>query len=166
MGSVVALCIEKSCRAAFAPGAARPPGARSTANDSARTSGLKSGFTFGSELENLHRGGVHTGPGVDAPGESRRQRGIAARGDVEDLEFRSHAHAFRVGRAAERPVRPGRACLEREKPLDDLRDVGLFGGELAFGRLSGPDRHEWVLLGSRHFRLAMNFVAVMLGKKQ
>ena len=53
MGSVVALCIERSCRAVFAPGAARPSGARSTANDNARTSGLKSGFTFGSELENL-----------------------------------------------------------------------------------------------------------------
>ena len=34
-------------------GAARPPGARSTANDNARTSGLRSAFTFGSELENL-----------------------------------------------------------------------------------------------------------------
>ena len=56
-----------------------------------------------------------------------RQRGIAARGDVKDLELSSHAHAFRVGRTAEPPVLSGRACLKREKPLNDLGDLGLFG---------------------------------------
>ena len=52
MGSVVAPCIEKSNRAAFATEPAGPSGTTSTANDKARTSRLKSGFTLGSELEN------------------------------------------------------------------------------------------------------------------
>jgi hypothetical protein len=54
----------------------------------------------------------------------------------------------------------------RRMNLNDLCDVGLFGGALALKRLSGQDGHEWVLLSSWLYRLVMNFIAVMLGKKQ
>ena len=69
-------------------------------------------------------------------------------------------------RTAEPSVLSDRACLKSEKSLYDRGDLVFFGGQIAVKRLSGQDRHVWSLLGSCHFKPAMNFIAVMLGKKQ
>ena len=68
----------------------------------------------------------------------RRQRGIAPGGDVKDLEFRSDAHAFRVGSARERTLLLGRQRrLQQQNPWTISAMSASSAVELAFGVAAG-----------------------------
>ena len=71
-----------------------------------------------------------------------------------------------MGSATEVSISFRRACLKSEKPLNDLGDLCIFDGELAVERLSGRTDTRAPSSDPGHFKLAMNFIAEMPGKKQ
>ena len=168
MGSVVVFCSEKSCADTFAPAAAVPLRVRSTENDNERTSALKSEFTCGSELAKRTMAGYTPGCAKIPFASRAASAGVASGRDVKDFELGSGAGTLRVSSAAERPVLlDSRMRLHHENIFDDLLDAGLFRSEVALrvaaGHAEPARQNTWTMLSPA---LAMNLIAVMLGRKQ